>query len=202
MTPCLARPVPTASALSVAAPAPPLAAPAPSLARARAIIGAQIALSVPLQIVAVHYGSRWPGWALPAGDALADRLAYALRWQLVGAAVFLVMVGFVAGARPLWAETIGGAPDAARLDRHLRVQRNTLEQLAAMAFAHLALATTLPYDELRLLPALAVLFAAARLLYWVGYVRDPLLRTFGFVATFYPNLYATGLALWYAFGAR
>jgi uncharacterized MAPEG superfamily protein len=177
-------------------------ATAPTLRRARALIGLQIALSVPLQIAAVRAGSRWAGWPLPASDAAADRLAYASRWLLLGGGVFLVMVGFLAGARPLWAETIGGDPDAARLDRHVRVQRNTLEQLVAMALAHAALATTLPFDELRLLPTLAVVFVASRLVYWVGYVRNPLHRTLGFVATFYPNLYATGLALWLAFGPR
>jgi hypothetical protein len=168
---------------------------APSLGRARALVGLQIAVSVPLQIAFVHFVSRSGAFALPA-DALADRLAFAARWLLPAGAVLLAMIAFIAGARPLWAATIGGSPTAAELERHVRVQRNTLEQLALLALASVGLATLLPHAELALLPTLSLLFVLARLVYWVGYVRDEMHRTVGFVATFYPNLYAFGLALW------
>lgn len=178
----------------------PSASPTPaSLARARSLIALQIALSVPFQLAFVWIGTHAVSWSLPLADALPERLAFALRWELLGVATLLAMIAFIAGARPLWAQTIGGAPDAQQLERHVRVQRNTLEQLVVMMGAHLALATLLPPDQLGLLPTLVALFVVSRVLYWVGYVRDPMLRTFGFVATFYPNLYAVGLALWYAF---
>lgn len=173
--------------------------PAQLLSRARGLVGAQMALSVPLQLAFVHYGQQWCGWTLPV-DALPERLAFALRGLVVGGAVLLVMIMFIAGARPLWKETIQGAPDAPQLELHVRVQRNTLEQLVVMALAHLALATVLPHAQLKLLPTLVALFVLARVAYWVGYTRDPMYRTFGFVATFYPNIYATGLALWWVFG--
>ena len=135
-----------------------------------------------------------------AQASLSERLAFALRGLVVGGAVLLAMIMFIAGARPLWKETIQGAPDAPQLELHVRVQRNTLEQLVVMALAHLALATVLPHAQLKLLPTLVALFVLARVAYWVGYTRDPMYRTFGFVATFYPNIYATGLALWWVFG--
>lgn len=169
-----------------------------SLARARGLVGLQIALSVPLQLAFVWLGTHAVEWSLPA-EGLAERLAFALRWQLLGVATLLAMIGMIAGARPLWGETIGGDPNARQLEVHVRVQRNTLEQLVLMIGSHLALATLLPHEELALLPALALLFVVSRVVYWVGYVRDPMLRTLGFVATFYPNIYAVGLALWYAF---
>lgn len=171
------------------------AASSSGLRRAQLLIGAQIAVSVPLQIAFVRIVSDAGAFALPA-DTLADRLAFALRWQLPPAAMLLTMIGFIAGARPLWSETVGGSPDAARLERHVRVLRNTVEQLFLMVLAHLSLATLLPARELGLVPALALLFVLARLAFWIGYVRNELYRTVGFVATFYPNIYALGLALW------
>jgi uncharacterized MAPEG superfamily protein len=169
-----------------------------SLTRARGLVGLQIALSVPFQLLFVWIGTHLVAWSLP-GDALAERLAFALRWELLGVGTLLGMIGMIAGARPLWGETIGGDPLAKQLETHVRVQRNTLEQLMLMFASHLALATSLSREDLGLLPTLATLFVVARIIYWVGYVRNPMLRTFGFVATFYPNIYAVGLALWYGF---
>jgi uncharacterized MAPEG superfamily protein len=65
-----------------------------------------------------------------------------------------------------------------------------------MAFAHLTLATLLPLDQMQAIPVLVWLFAIARLIYWIGYSIDPLYRTLGFVATFYPNIAALGYALY------
>jgi uncharacterized membrane protein YecN with MAPEG domain len=169
-----------------------------SLARAQGLVGLQIVLSVPLQIAFVWLGPHVVHWSLP-GETLAERLAFALRWQMVGLVPLLAMILLIAGARVLWSETIGGDPQARQLELHVRVQRNTLEQMMLMLVSHLALATLLPREELGLLPTLATLFVVARIAYWVGYVRNPMLRTFGFVATFYPNIYAVVLALWYAF---
>ncbi|MCU0686526.1 MAG: hypothetical protein MUF34_30480, partial [Polyangiaceae bacterium] len=118
-----------------------------SLARARGLVGLQIALSVPIQIAFVWLGPHVVQWSLP-GEALAERLAFALRWQLLGLVTLLAMIALIAGARPLWGETIGGDPQARQLELHVRVQRNTLEQLMLMLVSHLALATLLPREEL------------------------------------------------------
>jgi uncharacterized membrane protein YecN with MAPEG domain len=168
------------------------------LGRAQFKVGLQIALSVPLQIAFVHYLSHAGIFALPH-ETIADRIAFTLRWELLAVATLLSMIAFIAGARPLWKESIRGDPDAPQLERHLRVQRNTLEQLVVMVLAHLALATLLPVEQLALIPTLVILFVLARIAYWIGYTHDEMHRTVGFVATFYPNIYALGLALWLAF---
>jgi uncharacterized MAPEG superfamily protein len=181
--------------MATAAPASIGATGARTLRRAQLLVGAQIALSVPLQLLFVQLLRAAPPWT-PAGDDAAARLAFALTGTLVAGTALLAMIMAIAGLRPLWAETIEGSPDAARLERHVRVQRNTLEQLMLFVLAHLSLALSLPREDLALLPALALLFVVARALYWLGYALDPMYRTFGFVATFYPNIYAIGLALY------
>jgi uncharacterized membrane protein YecN with MAPEG domain len=167
-----------------------------TLRRAQALVALQILFSVPFQIAFVHWARGLALWTAPVDDPGA-RLAFALRGLTLGGAVLLAMIGFIAGARPMWAETIEGAPDARQLEVHVRIQRNTVEQLVLMVLSHASLAITLPIGELSLLPALALLFVVARVLYWIGYARDPMCRTFGFVATFYPNIYAMVLALWH-----
>jgi len=90
----------------------------------------------------------------------------------------------------------GGAPapaSTAEIDR--RVLVNTIEQLV------LALALW-PFVALTLGGAVAVVmgvsFALARLVFWVGYHRAPMLRAIGFAATFFTTVLATlwALAVW------
>ena len=152
------------------------------------LIGLQIAVSVPLQLVFLWFGYRYFGFAGPAADTVSDRLAFAIGWQMLGALTLLAMIGFIAGARPTSNDVIDGNDKAPRLEVQVRVQRNTVEQLLLMVVAHLALATLLPFAALKIIPVLACLFVISRMVYWIGYSINPLYRTLGFVATFYPNI--------------
>ncbi len=172
----------------------------PKLLPAQMLIGKQIALSVPLQIAFVYFGFHHLPLADSVGPDFAARLTYVLQWELVGVLVLLAMIMFIAGYRPLSEGGIDGSEGDRRINVHQRVQRNTLEQLTLMIFGHLALLTVLPPESLRVIPVLVLLFVVARVVYWVGYVRDPLLRTTGFVATFYPNIAVLLYAAWKIFG--
>lgn len=44
--------------------------------------------------------------------------------------------------------------------------------------------------------ALGVNFAVARLLFWLGYLVSPPLRSLGFAATFYPTCVGLGWSAW------
>lgn len=158
------------------------------LPKQQGLIAAQIVVSVLFQLGFSVWAYANAGFAASPADQLDERIAFALQWNLLAAMVLLAMIGFIAGARPLSLDTIDGNDRAVQLERHVRVQRNTLEQLTLFAMGSLSFATIAPVVQLKMIPILAVLFVISRIVYWIGYVRTPLLRTLGFVATFYPNI--------------
>lgn len=125
------------------------------------------------------------------------RLALAGRWLVVAmipyAAVCLVILSmrFREGAHnPL----LGG--ESERLKIHCRVMQNTLEQLVWFALCVLAVATYLAPAQARLVPIVCTFFAAARFVYWWGYLRNATLgRAPGVQLTFSLNIALLALAL-------
>jgi hypothetical protein len=166
------------------------------LQSAQRLIGLQIVISVLVQLAWIFWIAPGLEFALPAGEGAGDRLAFAVQWQLLGALVLLAMIGLIAGTRPLSLDVIDGNDRAERLAIQVRIQRNTVEQLLLMVMGTGALATLLPKEQLGTIPALVILFCVSRLVYWAGYSINPLYRTVGFVATFYPNIGALLYAAW------
>jgi uncharacterized membrane protein YecN with MAPEG domain len=137
---------------------------------------------------------------LPPLQGLEDasaRLLLAVRWLLVAvipyAAVCVVIlsVRFFEGAHnPL----LGG--ESERLKIHCRVMQNTLEQLVWFALCLLPLATFLAPAQARIVPIVCTFFAAARFVYWWGYLRSGTLgRAPGVQLTFSLNIALLVLAL-------
>ena len=158
------------------------------LRRQQALIGLQIALSVPLQLAFYWLGQTHLPLSLPESDTMGDRLAFVFQWNVWGALTLLAMILTIAGIRPLFADVINGNDSAERLSTQVRIQRNTLEQLILMVMGHLALATLVPFERLIVIPVLSLMFVVFRLFFWAGYSYAPHFRTFGFVGTFYPNI--------------
>ncbi|MEI9885662.1 MAG: MAPEG family protein [Rhizomicrobium sp.] len=134
-----------------------------------------------------------PGLALrfapPLGDDEAARLAYAARWLLVPALCLFAGIAAVANRRFFLPEAMDGtrAPESRSLEINLRYNQNTLEQTVLAAVAWTGLALVLPHERLGLIGMLAVLFAAGRVLFWIGYLIAPWARAIGFGLTFYPT---------------
>ena len=82
------------------------------------------------------------------------------------------------------------------LQINLRVTRNTLEQAFLAVITWLGLAMTLPAERLTLIPVLAILFAAGRLAFWIGYQVSPAARAFGFGLTALPTAIALIVLAW------
>jgi hypothetical protein len=138
--------------------------------------------------------------AVPAGlETVSERLAYALRWEALAALPLVLMIGAVGNARALSdaIDPMRGAEDR-KMVIDGRVADNTTQQFLLFLAGSLGLAAGLPTARMPVIGAAAIVFAVARLAFWIGYRIDPLYRAFGFAATFYLNLGLLVAALWRA----
>ena len=141
-----------------------------------------------------------PWLPLPALTTAADRLIFTLRWQLPSVFLILLGVGDV-GRRRLFSHAID--PVGPR-DQHLvvipsRILQNTLEQLVMNSAGQLMLSTYLGANQMRVIPALTVVFVLGRVAYYAGYQRPELGRSgrsVGFGMTIYPTLCVLGYCMY------
>ena len=156
------------------------------------LVAAGMALAVVILMVFYTTPQLALRFAPPLGDDDAARLAFVARWLLVPALCLLAGIGMMANRRFFSNEAMDGtrAPENRSLEINLRYNQNTLEQAMLAAAAWIGLALALPHERLGLIGMLAVLFAAGRVLFWVGYLIAPWARAIGFGLTFYPTAVA------------
>lgn len=119
---------------------------------------------------------------------VADRLAYAFIANAFAALPLLAAIVAVGNARALSEAidpTLGKESRAMMING--RVIDNTLQQYVLFCAASLALSVNLDPARLHVIAAAAIVFVAARILFWIGYRIDPLYRAFGMSATIYLN---------------
>jgi len=130
-------------------------------------------------------------------DEPGARLGYALKWAVVAAIPLFAMIVAVGNARFL-SEAID--PTLAREDQKMivngRVADNTLQQFLLFLVGMLALSVSLPLERLSIVPAVAITFVVARIIFWVGYRIHPLYRAPGFSSVAYMNLFMFIAVLW------
>ena len=143
-------------------------------------------------------------WALMAilpipaiADTSSDRLAYALRANVVAIIPFIVMIMTVANARFL-SEAMDPTQhvESRALEIDRRAADNTLQQTFVFTVATLAASTIVPLHHLQVVWASVIVFVAARAAFWFGYRLNPLYRAPGMSATAFMNL---GMVLYVAF---
>lgn len=149
----------------------------------------QSALAVLMCAAVLGGGYRWLPTDLVGAAAQitpADRLAFALKWDLL---IFLWLAGSVGAVsqKRFWtpADRHGSAysePSPAITVRVANLQ-NTLEQTVLASGAHLILATLLRDEELVLIPLLVLLFLVGRATFAIGYAKGPITRAFGMAIT-------------------
>ena len=130
-------------------------------------------------------------------DGIAERLAYALRANVVALLPLFVMIVTIANSRFL-SEAIDPTRRAESMKQMIdgRVAENTLQQNFVFTIVSLALATLLPATHLQLIWACAIVFVVARCGFWIGYRIGPLYRAPGMSATAYLNLGMLGYVLY------
>lgn len=151
--------------------------------------------------IAAMIASLWLLYSMlpaPAGsEAVANRLAYALRWNAVAAVPLLAMLAAVGNARFL-GEAID--PTLGKEDRKMlidgRVADNTLQQFVLFVIASLALAAAVPGEQVKIVGAAAITFCAMRIAFWIGYRIKPVYRAIGFASTAYMNAGLLAAAIW------
>jgi hypothetical protein len=122
-------------------------------------------------------------------DSLGERLAYALRANVVALLPLFIMIIAVANSRFL-SEAIDPTRRAESVSMQIdgRVVDNTLQQNFVFVVATLALSTIVPLQYLQIVWACVIVFATARLVFWLGYRLKALYRAPGMSATAYLNL--------------
>ena len=130
--------------------------------------------------------------ALPSpriAGTLAERLAYALRANVVALLPFFIMIITVANSRFL-SDAIDPTRRAESRTMQIdgRVVDNTLQQNFVFALASLAVSTLVPLHSLQVVWACTIVFVVARTVFWFGYRKHPLYRAPGMSATAYMNL--------------
>jgi hypothetical protein len=120
---------------------------------------------------------------------IAERLAYALRANVVAVLPLFVMVITVANARFL-SDAIDPTrhAESSTMEIDGRVVDNTLQQNFVFALGSLAVSTLAPLQSLQVVWACTIVFVAARSVFWAGYRMNPLYRAPGMSATAYLNL--------------
>jgi uncharacterized MAPEG superfamily protein len=141
---------------------------------------------------------------MPADWSIIDRLALMIKDAVFALVPGIIGICVVAAQRldpKMWVGRVA-KPNSA-LDINTRFILNTFEQFIAYFIANAGLAIYCPLEEARTLPILTALFIIGRILFWIGYHRNPYLRAFGFGVTFYPTVMAfIWLMLMMIFGIR
>ena len=157
-----------------------------------------IVLAALFSAVALLVGYLWFPWAPKDMQSTADRLAFALSCDVFVLLWLLAGVVRVARMRFFSPQDMDGAGltvETAPIKAERAVLQNTLEQVVLAIGAHLALATLLPAENLGVIPTLVAIFAVGRLAFWLNYRHGAMARAFGFGTTFYPTVFAYGLAV-------
>ena len=101
-------------------------------------------------------------------------------------------VGAMRGKHKIDAPAMTGHPE---MDRAVRVQMNTLEQL--VVFLPLLWLATLYFHALAWLPAVTgLVWVIGRAIYMTGYMADPSKRSTGFLIATFATLVLLVLAIW------
>ena len=140
----------------------------------------------------------------PEAWGIADRLALVIKGAVIALIPGIVGICVVAAQRLDPSMFVGQTPKPnSPVEINTKFILNTFEQFTAYFIANAGLAMFCPIEEARTLPILTGLFVTGRILFWIGYHKNPYLRAFGFGVTFYPTVIAyVWLVLIMVFGIR
>lgn len=122
-------------------------------------------------------------------DTVCARFLYTLRWQ--GFSVLTLIFGIIKVAIARFM-SVANNPISGKgehiIATDVRYLQNTLEQLVVSATGQLMLSTYLEESLQRVVPTLVFCFVLGRILFYIGYVREPLKRATGMAITALPSV--------------
>lgn len=147
----------------------------------------EFGLGVPLNVL---FATALYFWILPDYQNVGtevERLLFALKCNGLPVLALLLGVFAVALSRVSSSENDPLKMEESRSFKiHLRYLTNTHEQLVLFFISSLVLSIFLDESTVGIIPVAAILFFVNRVLFWVGYLKDPMLRGFGLAGTMYP----------------
>jgi len=140
----------------------------------------------------------------PVSWTVADRLELMIKCSILALTPAVTGITIVAAQRlnpDMW---VGQRPKPnSSLDVNTRFVLNTIEQFILFLVGLSGIALFAPISEADSIPILTSLFLLGRILFWIGYHKNPYLRAFGFGITFYPTVGVfSWLILLMVFGIR
>lgn len=149
-----------------------------------------ISTSLGFAFFAIFYS--WFPLHLPPMLTLVDRLAFTLKWNVLTVFVLLAIIVHVGNVRFLSAQhNPFKSEDKDKVEVHLRVLQNTLEQFVVSFTLQLITTAWLEESQMQVIPIVVILFVIGRILFWRGYL-DPSYghtkRSRGLPLTAYPSL--------------
>ena len=129
--------------------------------------------------------------SLTVDSSMGDRLAYALKADILVIFWLLHSIGRLAGHRFFTPEDIDGSGLTAGTDKAKVLQsvlQNTLEQTVLAITLHLIWAVIMPVAWMPGILAAAMLFFIGRVFFLRGYAGGAPARALGFSLTFYPSI--------------
>lgn len=127
----------------------------------------------------------------PGDMPVQKSLAVALGAAGLPALFLAISIGRLAKHRFFSPQDIDGAGlshGTARARELQALLQNTLEQVTLGAMAYALWASMMPSAWLSVVPLAALVFAAGRVLFFVGYAKGAEARALGFALTFYPSV--------------
>ena len=137
---------------------------------------------------------------LSAGSTTADRIAFALKADVLIALWLGVSIGNLARHRFFTPEDIDGGGLTTGTERAKELQatlQNTLEQSVLAVLAHLIWIVATPAAWAVTVPVAVLLFIVGRILFVKGYGGGAPSRALGFALTFYPTMLMLVISLYW-----
>lgn len=131
-------------------------------------------------------------WFLPTPlgmDTALARLIFTLQMNVIALLPLFIALVVVGNGR-FFSEAIDPLrhKENQAIEINGRVADNTFEQSFIFFIGTMALSTFLTVQNIKIVPALVVVYILARIVFWIGYRINPLYRAPGMAATSYMNL--------------